>query len=261
LDAFTNILLSPACIKAGFIPDRADDVQHTHVIMLNILNRILEADVAICDLSSKNPNVMYELGIRQAFDKPVALMKDDKTTRIFDTGILSDFEYFSDLRIDNVEEAIEGIASLIKSTYDKKDERSNSLIQYMKIQPATPPPPTVVSPDTNIILEAVSVLGRRISALETPKTTNRESRTKKWMSSNFCWMKFYSTAEKVDDYISLFCHYLPSEPLVTVRDDGRIDVEFNFNEPVALNSDILNKISRESRVQPVRIRVDKKGDD
>ena len=32
-----DYIIKPACIKAGFVPDRADDAQHTHFIMMNIL--------------------------------------------------------------------------------------------------------------------------------------------------------------------------------------------------------------------------------
>lgn len=42
--------------------------------------------MAICDLSSRNPNVMYELGIRQAYGKKVVLIQDDATDKIFDVA-------------------------------------------------------------------------------------------------------------------------------------------------------------------------------
>jgi hypothetical protein len=161
-----DYIIKPACIKADFVPDRADDAQHTHFIMMNILQRILDADMAICDLSGKNPNVMYELGIRQAFDKPVTLIKDEKTSRVFDTGMLSDAEYYCDLRIDNVQVAIDSIATRLRNTYEKKDDHASSLIQLMKIDPAKPPAPTLISPEVNILLDAITTLGRRITALE-----------------------------------------------------------------------------------------------
>ena len=42
--------------------------------------------MAVCDLSDQNPNVLYELGLRQAYDKPVVLIKDDITKEIFDVS-------------------------------------------------------------------------------------------------------------------------------------------------------------------------------
>ena len=62
----------------------ADDVKATNYIVIDILQRILASDLVVCDLSARNANVLYELGIRQAFDKPTVLLKNKQTDRIFD---------------------------------------------------------------------------------------------------------------------------------------------------------------------------------
>lgn len=67
-------LIKPACIKAGYHPYRADDSKASHMIMFDILKKIMDCDMAICDLSSKNANVFYELGLRQAFNKKLSLL-------------------------------------------------------------------------------------------------------------------------------------------------------------------------------------------
>ncbi|MBP2241741.1 hypothetical protein J2Z40_002313 [Cytobacillus eiseniae] len=54
----------------------AEDVT---LIQKNIIQRIYEDDIVIVDVSSKNPNVMFELGVRFAFDKAFILLKDDDT--------------------------------------------------------------------------------------------------------------------------------------------------------------------------------------
>ncbi|MGN6898239.1 hypothetical protein ACTHT1_12455, partial [Neisseria sp. P0015.S002] len=80
--------ISPACEKSGFRACRADDVKATNLIQLDILKKLIEAPIAICDLSTRNPNVLFELGIRQAFDKPVVLIQEIGTPPIFDiTGL------------------------------------------------------------------------------------------------------------------------------------------------------------------------------
>ena len=97
-------LIKPACIKAGFKAIRADDVQKTNIIIVDVLQKILSAEMSICDLSSRNPNVLYELGIRQAFGLPITLIKDNKTPRIFDIQGIRDLEYDENLRVDIIEE-------------------------------------------------------------------------------------------------------------------------------------------------------------
>ena len=57
---FTRVyehLVKPAVIEAGFEPMRADDTSKANFIVVDILKQILESDMAICDLSSRNPNV------------------------------------------------------------------------------------------------------------------------------------------------------------------------------------------------------------
>ena len=76
---FTRVyehLIKPAVIEAGFEPVRADDTSKANFIVMDILQQILACDMAICDLSSRNPNVFYELGVRQSFNKRTVLICD-----------------------------------------------------------------------------------------------------------------------------------------------------------------------------------------
>ncbi|WP_353118770.1 hypothetical protein [Myroides odoratus] len=52
------------------------------------MNNIYNDEIVVCDVSSKNPNVMFELGLRLAFDKPTIIIKDEKTGYSFDTGVI-----------------------------------------------------------------------------------------------------------------------------------------------------------------------------
>jgi hypothetical protein len=77
----------------------ADDVG---VIQKRIVQNIYSADMVVCDVSGKNPNVMFELGMRLAFDKPTVIIKDDKTDYSFDTGIIEHIPYPRDLRFNRM---------------------------------------------------------------------------------------------------------------------------------------------------------------
>lgn len=72
----------------------ADDVG---VIQKRIVQNVYSSDVIVCDVSGKNPNVMFELGLRLAFDKPTVIIKDDKTDYSFDTAIIEHVTYPRDL--------------------------------------------------------------------------------------------------------------------------------------------------------------------
>src|SRR3954468_2442510 len=75
-------LLKPAIVQAGFVPVRADDANKTDYIVVGIIQKIVESAMVLCDFSGKNANVMYELGIRHAFNKPVVLVKDKRTEKV-----------------------------------------------------------------------------------------------------------------------------------------------------------------------------------
>ena len=110
-------IIVPAVKEAGFEPVRADSNQICDSIMQKILKNLVECDMAICDLSSRNPNVMYELGIRQAYGKKVVLIQDDATDKIFDVAGINTVFYKRDRLYENVIKAKDDIANAIKETY------------------------------------------------------------------------------------------------------------------------------------------------
>lgn len=163
-----------ACEIAGFKAIRADDIINTNFIAIDIIKRIIESDMAICDLSSQNPNVLYELGIRQAFDKPVTLIKDSKTKRIFDIQGFRDFEYDENLRVDNVQLSIDSLAETIKLTYESNDSEINSLVTLLSLKPAEISKTKEITIDTELILNTLSSLERKIENIES-SNNNRSS--------------------------------------------------------------------------------------
>ena len=158
-------IIKPACSLTNLLPIRADEVQVTNYIVIDILRKILEADMVICDLSSRNPNVLYELGIRQAFNLPVTLIRDSKTPRIFDIQGLRDIEYDEALRIDKTNTIVNNLANTLRNTGKLAPGEVNSVIQLLGLKPATVPS-LEVSNDTSLLLSAISDLGKRLSHLE-----------------------------------------------------------------------------------------------
>ncbi len=129
-----NYILKPAIEKAGYKPHRIDFEVSSNLIQEKIIRQLIEAPMVLCDLSSRNPNVLFELGMRQAFDKPVVLVKDNITERIFDISGLSTIDYRMDCIVDEVEEDVNKIAQAIIET--KEDNHFNSLIRLLKVNSA-----------------------------------------------------------------------------------------------------------------------------
>jgi len=159
-------LIKPACEKAGFFPIRADDVASSNHIVIDILKKIIKSDIVLCDLSGRNPNVLYELGLRQAFNKPAALIKDDKTSDIFDIQGFRYFPYDHKLRIDNVKLEIDKIAKSLTDTYDKREHDINSIVQLLGVEPAKLEGTVQLSTENSILLEAINGITKRIGNIE-----------------------------------------------------------------------------------------------
>lgn len=159
-------LIKPACEKSGFKAIRADDVGASNYIIIDILRKILDSDMVLCDLSGRNPNVLYELGIRQAFNLPTILIKDIKTNKIFDIQGLRYTEYNQTLRVDDVFRDIDLVSQALTETEGIKSTDVNSLIQLLAVKPATRPSNVEISTDTTVILDAIKDLSRRVSSIE-----------------------------------------------------------------------------------------------
>ncbi|HHK7964829.1 hypothetical protein PTR04_19390 [Serratia ureilytica] len=161
-----NHLIIPACQKAGYEPIRADDVTSSNFIVLDILKKIVECDLAICDLSGRNPNVMYELGLRQAFNKKTVLIKDNQSISPFDVQAFRYHEYNHSLRIDNVLEDIDAIAKAMTSTALAQDD-INSVVQLLKIEPAVVGEKTKLSIEETVLFDAINQLSNKVDRLST----------------------------------------------------------------------------------------------
>lgn len=76
----------------------------------------------VCDVSGKNPNVMFELGMRLAFDKPTIIIKDDCTSYSFDTSPIEHLEYPRDLNYIKINTFKERLAGKIKTQLEAIDQ-------------------------------------------------------------------------------------------------------------------------------------------
>lgn len=85
LGTYYEALFKPAIEKAGLTPMRADDdIFATGKIMDQIWRGIHQATVLVAELTSKNPNVFYELGLAHALRKPVVLVSSNEDDVPFD---------------------------------------------------------------------------------------------------------------------------------------------------------------------------------
>ncbi|WP_371322868.1 hypothetical protein VX159_10655 [Dechloromonas sp. ZY10] len=141
----------------------ADDVG---VIQRRIVQGVYGADVIVCDVSGKNPNVMFELGMRLAFDKPTVIIKDDKTDYMFDTGVIEHITYPRDLRFQRIVEFKQLLAQKVLATYNAslRDPDNSTFLKNFgtfKVAHLTEKEASA----EQIILDAIGDLQREVGAL------------------------------------------------------------------------------------------------
>ncbi len=80
-----NYIFKPVLEELGYEIKRADQINEPGLISQSIVNRIISDDLVIVDVTDENPNVFYELCIRNAIFKPVILIKNVNQNLPFDT--------------------------------------------------------------------------------------------------------------------------------------------------------------------------------
>jgi hypothetical protein len=96
-DSYFSEIFRPALESAGYAVERADDLYVSRPIMLDAQESILRADLLLCEMTGRNPNVFYELGLAHAIGKPVILVSRDDDDIPFDLRHLRVLTYEPEL--------------------------------------------------------------------------------------------------------------------------------------------------------------------
>jgi nucleoside 2-deoxyribosyltransferase len=153
----------------------ADDVG---VIHKRIVQGVYSSDIVVCDVSARNPNVMFELGMRLAFDKPTVIIKDDKTDYAFDTSIIEHIAYPRDLRFSRIVAFKRQLADKVLATYKAattNSEHSTFLKNFGTFKVAKLDQ-AIGSPD-QLLLDMVTDVHREITRLRRASSLNLDSYT------------------------------------------------------------------------------------
>lgn len=240
-------IIQPACELAGYKPVRVDDINTSNHIVIEIIRYIVEAEMAICDLSSGSPNVLYELGIRHAFNKPVTLIKDLRTGRMFDIQGLRDIEYDESLRADATERVIPIIAdSLVKNHDQHSNEPSstNSVINLLGIRPASLPEKVEISGETGLILSTLDELRDRMARLELLGGTGMVGGAHPGASGNGAHTPVHEALQPNAPAIRFVQHRLHGIGIMRKHEeDGKVIVDFLNEGTKLLDPSELSEIS------------------
>jgi hypothetical protein len=164
-----DCLFFPAVEKAGFtpIPPSADGAD---IIQGQIIKHLEEDEHVLCDMTSLNANVFFELGIRTAVNKPVAMVKDSNCIDIpFDTSIIHHHTYDADLSAWSLADQIKKLAEHIQLSFETC-AGANKLWKYFGLHSQAHFDSSATSPESQLELLTMEIASLK-KALSNAGTT------------------------------------------------------------------------------------------
>ena len=173
-------ILQEAIADAGYEANLVSDADNSGIIQKRIVQNLYDNDIVVCDVSCKNPNVMFELGMRLAFDKPTIIIIDDKTSYSFDTAIIEHLSYPRDLRYGKINEFKIKLKEKIIATIKKSENDPNYTtflkqfgeFKVAKIEEKTGTKDEVILSLLNDLTNDIGILKKRVSPIFSDKYTH-----------------------------------------------------------------------------------------
>jgi hypothetical protein len=140
LDKSYRLLIKPVVEGKGLECVRADEIRHSGAIDVPMYRELLTADVVIADLSTANPNALYELGVRHALrPRTTIVISESKLSYPFDLNhvAISSYTHLGEaIDYDEVTRFRKVLGDLLESVL--QDQRTDSPV-YTFLNQLTPP--------------------------------------------------------------------------------------------------------------------------
>lgn len=149
-------------IEVRMVSDRSEH----DLIQSNIVQAIYDDNIVICDVSGKNPNVMFELGMRIAFNKPVIIIYDEKDGYPFDITNIKYLKYPEGLNYHAIKEFKKDLQEKIKTALNEKENAFlKTFTREFKTYQVTSEKVEINEVD-KVILDRLDVLTNKIELIE-----------------------------------------------------------------------------------------------
>ena len=135
-----RLLIKPVAEEKGLICVRADEIRHSGAIDVPMYQELLTADVVIADLSTANPNALYELGIRHALrPRTTIVISESKLPYPFDLNhvMITSYTHLGDsIDYDEVMNFRKKLGDTLEAVL--RDQKTDSPV-YTFLHQLTPP--------------------------------------------------------------------------------------------------------------------------
>lgn len=226
LDATYHRIIKPAVVKAGYACIRGDEILESGIIDKSMYALLIRADLVIADITTFNPNAIYELGIRHAARPYSTIVMKEKDGNIpFDINHNKTFTYAhmgEDIGASEAERCVTHLSSLILEI-DKAKETDSPLFHHIRgVEPYTIPESEYVQIIKNLASKEKSIFALVEKAKIEMKNGNFAEASKMW--------------RKLTEKVESDTYFIQQWALCTYKDK-------TVNPKVALN-DALTVISR-----------------
>lgn len=213
LDKTYKNIIRPAVERCGYECVRGDEVAESGVIDRSMYSLLIHADLVIADITTFNPNTIYELGVRHAA-KPFStiIMRDKEGSIPFDLSHSKIFHYThmgEDIGVDEAERCKNHLEQLI-SVLEKSKMVDSPMFEFIQ----SVKPHTLPKEDYLDLIKELANKDRHIFALveqaKLEMANNNFQGAAKW------WAKAHKRADNEPYFIQqqALCTYkskLPSE--------------------------------------------------
>jgi hypothetical protein len=160
-------IIVEAALRVGFSARLVSESEDSGLIHQRIVQNLYDLDIVICDVSAKNANVMFELGLRLGFDKPAIILKNDETSYSFDTSPIEHVEYPRNLRYNEIQSFKDTLSKKITATFEaSKNPEYPSFLKSFGRFPASGIETKEVSAQDFLTKDSLEIKGLLSSAVQ-----------------------------------------------------------------------------------------------
>ena len=211
LDKTYKNIIQPAVLLSEFECVRADEIQDSGIIDRSMYALLIQSDLVIADISTFNPNAIYELGIRHAVKPFSTIVIKEREGRVpFDLDHTRTFKYThlgEDIGSDEAERCVKVLSTLINSI-TKNQQADSPLYEFFN---SIEPPKLPDGEFKSIITELADKEKHIFAIVEKAKSLMEESD----FSNAY---KYWEKASKIIESETFFiqqkslCRYKSKEP-------------------------------------------------
>lgn len=215
LDKTYKNIIEPAATNAGYQCIRGDEIQESGIIDKSMYAMLVYAELVIADISTYNPNAIYELGIRHA-SRPYStiILKEDESKIPFDLNHNKIFHYShmgKDIGADESKRCIQALEILIGNISKNKDVDSPLFEHLNSITPNE-----LSEEDFTGMIKEIAEKQEHVFALNEQAKKERDSGN--FVSAAKIFKKAHEKVESEPYFIQqyAFCTYKSQQPSIAV---------------------------------------------